>query len=524
MRSKNAPKAYSYLRFSTPEQSKGDSLRRQTALADDYAKRHGLTLDTELNLRDLGISAYRGDNAALGALGAFRRAVAEGLVATGSYLLVEALDRISRQYALKAIRVLEEIAEAGVIVVTLNDGKTYTAEGLQGMDAIMALLLFMRGNEESATKSKRLKAAWIAKRARAAEGEIQTGSVPAWVHVEGSAAKDARNAKLSLIPDRAALVQRMFDLYVTGAGRQTIAETLNTERIPTWGGKGNGRKATYWHKSYVWKILKNPAVTGRFTPHIESHTAGKFSRAPQTPIPDYYPRVIDDDTFERVQTLVAARKGTVRSAHAASIVAGLARCPKCGATMTRVSKGSQKKASKPKLVCVRAKAGAGCQYHGVPLSTVEKALLDAAATLGDPPAPDEDLTDSIRGVSGSIAELEAHIEALADLIEDKPSVTLTKRLAARESQVETMRADLKALEQRAADSSSAVVKHRAARLRDCLRRLKQHPDGVAAANSALRECVESVTVDYPAGQLILKWRHGVTSTILYAWPRLRIDE
>lgn len=30
-------RAYSYLRFSTPEQLEGDSLRRQTALADSYA-------------------------------------------------------------------------------------------------------------------------------------------------------------------------------------------------------------------------------------------------------------------------------------------------------------------------------------------------------------------------------------------------------------------------------------------------------------------------------------------------------
>src|SRR5664279_271956 len=74
------PRAYSYLRFSTPEQSKGDSLRRQTALAEEYAQRHGLTLDTELNLKDLGISAYRGDNAAVGALGAFLKAIRDGLV------------------------------------------------------------------------------------------------------------------------------------------------------------------------------------------------------------------------------------------------------------------------------------------------------------------------------------------------------------------------------------------------------------------------------------------------------------
>ena len=88
---KAAPKAYSYLRFSTPEQSKGDSLRRQTALADDYAKRHSLTLDTELTLRDLGVSAFRGDNLAVGALGAFLKAVSDGPAPGGTVLLVEAL-------------------------------------------------------------------------------------------------------------------------------------------------------------------------------------------------------------------------------------------------------------------------------------------------------------------------------------------------------------------------------------------------------------------------------------------------
>jgi hypothetical protein len=39
------PKAYSYIRFSTPDQEKGDSLRRQEKDAEDYAKKHGLTLD-----------------------------------------------------------------------------------------------------------------------------------------------------------------------------------------------------------------------------------------------------------------------------------------------------------------------------------------------------------------------------------------------------------------------------------------------------------------------------------------------
>ena len=373
----------------------------------------------------------------------------------------------------------------------------------------MAILLFMRGAEESATKAKRLKAAWVGKRERAARGEVQTASVPAWIKVEGSAAKDSRNAKLSLISDRAKLVKRIFSMTLDGCGKHTIAETFNKEAIPTWGG------SAYWHQSYFYKILRSPTVTGRLVPHVESHDGGKMTRTAQPAIEEYYPRVVDDETFQRVQTLIEARRSTVRSKSIASIVAGLAQCPKCGGTMTRVFKGSGPKAGIPKLVCAKAKAGAGCKYHLVKLPGIEQSLIDNAETLRDPPLGDEDLSDSIKGVSGFITELEAYIEALTDQIERKPSAALSKRLAAREAQLEKTRADLKALEQRAADSSSNVVKHRAARLRDCLRRLKQHPGEIAAANSALRECVEHVTVDYPNGQLILQWRHAVTSTLVY---------
>jgi len=47
------PLAYSYIRFSTPDQMQGDSERRQLALAQAYCKKKGLELDDRLTLRDL---------------------------------------------------------------------------------------------------------------------------------------------------------------------------------------------------------------------------------------------------------------------------------------------------------------------------------------------------------------------------------------------------------------------------------------------------------------------------------------
>jgi hypothetical protein len=66
------------IRFSTPQQKLGDSLRRQTEKAAKYAAEHGLTLDTELKMTDAGVSAFRGKNASTGALGGFVRAVESG--------------------------------------------------------------------------------------------------------------------------------------------------------------------------------------------------------------------------------------------------------------------------------------------------------------------------------------------------------------------------------------------------------------------------------------------------------------
>jgi hypothetical protein len=41
--------AFSYLRFSSPEQASGDSRRRQLAMAEKYAIDHHLKLDRQLS-------------------------------------------------------------------------------------------------------------------------------------------------------------------------------------------------------------------------------------------------------------------------------------------------------------------------------------------------------------------------------------------------------------------------------------------------------------------------------------------
>ncbi|WP_241172167.1 recombinase family protein [Serratia marcescens] len=73
--------AYSYVRFSSKRQELGDSLRRQTEMAEEYAIKNGLKLSSK-NFQDLGISAFReGKRASLVDMLA---AIEEGQITAGS--------------------------------------------------------------------------------------------------------------------------------------------------------------------------------------------------------------------------------------------------------------------------------------------------------------------------------------------------------------------------------------------------------------------------------------------------------
>jgi DNA invertase Pin-like site-specific DNA recombinase len=149
-------KAYSYVRFSSPKQREGDSERRQTEKAAKFASDNGLELDTELNLRDLSVSAYRGGNAKTGKLSVFLNAVESGLVPPGSFLLIENIDRLTRDDILDASELFLGIIRMGVVVVTLTNGISYSKEELKSNPYLMMMIVLelIRANQESARKAQ----------------------------------------------------------------------------------------------------------------------------------------------------------------------------------------------------------------------------------------------------------------------------------------------------------------------------------------------------------------------------------
>src|SRR5947209_7088499 len=111
------PAAYSYIRFSTPAQALGDSLRRQAEAAKTWCAKNGARFDTSLTFRDLGKSGFLGkhrSNPDRFALAAFLKLVQDGKVPRGSYLVIESLDRLTREHVRAGLMLLLGLIESGI--------------------------------------------------------------------------------------------------------------------------------------------------------------------------------------------------------------------------------------------------------------------------------------------------------------------------------------------------------------------------------------------------------------------------
>jgi len=508
------PKAYSYIRFSTPDQQKGDSLRRQTAAAAKWAASRGIELDNS-SYQDLGVSAFRGDNVETGMLGEFRRAVADGIIAPGSFLLIENLDRLSRDRPRRAVRLLEDICESGITVVTLSDQQEYSEEVFNEnpMASMWALMTAMRANDESVNKSRRVREAWGRLKDLASTNKRpMTKRVPAWMRLSPD------RSSIELIEDRAEIVRRIFRETIAGAGQHRIAHMLTAEGVPTFGdGK---RKASVWQRSYIKKILSNPAVVGRLIPHSTRVVNGKRVRDPLPMVEDYYPAVVSMEEWERVNgagSPMVAPRMRAASATVSNLLAGLAKCPHCGSTMTRVNKGP--KNGIPYLVCVKAKAGGGCRYRQVRISTVEEAIREKAsnAFIRDMPPADFDLNvkwDQLKGQQWGIEDAIANL--VVEVERGNSSRSLRQRLSQYEKLLVEVEKELADHEELMGDDIRLSV---ARRQETVVSALASKETTATQVNTALKAAFEKCVINYPRGTLDFYWLHSAIPTeVVYAWP------
>jgi DNA invertase Pin-like site-specific DNA recombinase len=287
------PVAYSYLRFSSRGQADGDTIRRQTVRPEEWCKRNGVVLDTSLRFEDRGRSAFRRHHTDRESLSEFRRLVAEGRIRPGSYLIVENLDRLSREEERIAVELLLSIVNSGITVVQLMpEEQTFGPKNLDMLGLMRAVIQMAQAHQESAKKADRLGEVWEQKRKAAIAGTgTLTRTVPGWI--------DSVDGKFKLNAERAAVVRRLFKLCIAGYGGQATARLLNKEGVPTMKGRGK------WHQSAVTYILRSRATLGEWQPHTQHD---KDARVPVGEvIKDYYPAVVGEDTWNAAQGAMNGR-------------------------------------------------------------------------------------------------------------------------------------------------------------------------------------------------------------------------
>lgn len=324
-----APVAYSYVRFSHGRQKNGDSLRRQLALSREYADKHGLNLQ-ELTYSDLGLSAFRGANIERGALAAFIKAVEDGTIRPGSYLLVENFDRLSRAEVHIALQLLLRLVSAGIVVVTLMDGKVWNEQTVADTTNLLVTIIFMgRAHDESLRRSTRIRDVHQAKRDR--RDPAIFGQGPAWV------TRKPDGSGWDVKPGMAESIRRVFALSIQGVGSTAIARQANAE------GWVAPAKVARWNTTLPNKLLRNRAVLGEYEPNV---MAGSKRVSTGEVWTDYYPRIVDEDTFLKAQAAAHNRRNlpSRRDAGYHNVLQGLAFCGHCGQTLLRKRKSGGKNA------------------------------------------------------------------------------------------------------------------------------------------------------------------------------------
>jgi DNA invertase Pin-like site-specific DNA recombinase len=448
-------RAYSYLRFSSRKQGKGDSERRQSvraepeemdpkgmaAFADEVCRQEDAILD-DTQFCDRGVSARRGKNALVGALARFLQLIDSGRVTPGSVFIFENLDRLSRDKLPRAMKLFMGILEAGITIWTARPRRRYTLESVSDLAGIIEPLVHMvRAYEESERKSELLRAVWARKKRAAAANRLPLGKTcPAWVRRAG-AGYEPRHPHWET-------VQAVCRLATDGGlGFGQLAQTLAAEpqKYPPMGRSG------VWTPEYLWTVLHSRALVGEYQPRRRDERGKSVPEG--KPIPGYYPALLTEEEFWRLQAAIAGRRGRRGrpARRETNLFTGILYDARTGQRLSVQTNHASSGKCYPYLISYRqarrGRAGAGTR---MPYRECEAGILRAIGKLNaadvrpqraDPVREDRatkltaDLTvygHKARLLRAQITDPNGDPEALGELIEAAKELGLKQAAAARE--------------------------------------------------------------------------------------------
>jgi DNA invertase Pin-like site-specific DNA recombinase len=406
-------KAYSYLRFSTVEQRLGNSTERQLKAARDYCQRNALELDEAASMADEGYSAYKGHHVEKGSLGHFLAEVKAGHIPTGTALVIENLDRLSRQGIDATTDLLKQLTQSGIEVhiISLNRvlkagfNNSITDYVIIGVQADLAY-------QESLKKSERIGSSWKSKKARAIDGKALTTNAPLWL-------KAKPGEKVVAIPEHAATVKKIFQLAALGLGCTRIVRKLVEDGHRPFG--QGGKKGRRWNLPYVGYILSSRTVLGEYQPH--KLVNGKYVNDGDS-IPGFYPAVIEYSEWEAARSVIDAKNtgrgkgyhgGGRQSDEVENLFSGMIKDKTAnGRPINFYSKGS----SSPALL-VTAFDSKDKTVHRFPYQRFEKAFLGFLEELDWKAVAGESESSGLKNLNNQLSQISGEIENTSRLITNR---------------------------------------------------------------------------------------------------------
>ncbi|WP_207837526.1 recombinase family protein [Pseudomonas sp. 43(2021)] len=311
------PKAYAYVRYSSTIQETGDSVDRQVSPLESFAKESGIPV-VEV-LIDEGVSSFRGDNAKKGKLKSLLDRIESGEIEAGDYVVVESIDRITRQRLINGVDLLQSILRRGVRIFTTADRQTYSYDDpAEDFRTLMKIgLIAERANNESAEKSRRRRSAWKKAKREAVSGskKFNAARPPYGIRYD----KDAE--AFVVVEEEAAEIRKIFELLKVMGVSNAIKEV----------NKDSKRK---WTPKAVSLMIQSKYPIGVL---MSQRRGENYDRIFEEYIDGYYPNIVSYTEYQSALAAIASRKrkteyGKSTVGHV-NIFRHVVKCRKCGASL-----------------------------------------------------------------------------------------------------------------------------------------------------------------------------------------------